>query len=150
MIDRKNLIDKLDKATDKAASLAIQRGLPITDKKSNMWVGNTLIKKNKNGFYDIFSLDKKQLFTDIVVFDVATIIAQRYTAGEFKTVEKVLVLENKYSKYHTDMLHYLHCMRAAKKRRDYDTMDILEDKFQVSEIRAKNIKKSITIFKRLK
>lgn len=149
-MDRKNLIDKLDRATDKAATLAIERGLPIPAEKSNTWVGKTLIKKNKSGFYDIFSLEKKQLFKDIVVFDIATIIAQRYTDGEFKTIEKVLVLENTYSKYHMDMLHYLHCMKGAKKRHDYDAMAILEDKFQISEIRAKSTKNSIAIFKRLK
>jgi hypothetical protein len=44
----------------------------------------------------------------------------------------------------------LHCMRGAIKRKEYDTMAILEDKFQISEIRAKEAKNSISIFKRLK
>ena len=149
-MNRKNLIEKLDKVTDKAASFAIERGLPIPGEKSNTWVGKTLIKKNAHGFYDIFSLDKKQLFKNIIVFDIATIIAQRYTAGEFKVIDKVLVLEDTYSKYHMNMLHYLHCMKGAKRRHDYDTMAILEDKFQVSEMRAKSTKNSIAIFKRLK
>lgn len=148
-MDRASIIEKLDKATDKAASFAIQRGMPIPN-KSDTWVGNTVIKKNSNGFYDIFSLGKELLFKDISVFDIATIISQRYTSGEFKTVEKVLKLENEYAKYHTNMLHYLHCMKGAKKRRDYTTMAILEDKFQISEIRAKTTKNNIAIFKRLK
>ncbi len=149
-MNRVELIEKLDKATDRAADLAIQRGMPISSNKSSMWVGSTLVKKNTNGFYDIFSLDKKVLFKDIAVFDIATIIAQRYSSGEFKTIETILVLENKYSKYHTDMLHYLHCMKGAKKRHDYDTMAILEDKFQITEIRAKNTRDNISIFKRVK
>lgn len=149
-MNRKNLIEKLDRATNKAASFAIERGIPIPAEHSNAWVGKTLIKKNKRGFYDIFLLNNTLLFTDIVMFDIATIIAQRYTSGEFKTVEKVIELEYTYSKYHMNMLHYLHCMKGATQRHDYDTMAILEDKFQVSEIRAKNIKNSISIFKRLK
>lgn len=148
-MDRASIIEKLDKATDKAASFAIQRGMPIPN-KTDTWVGNTIVKKNSNGFYDILSLDKEILFKDISAFDIATIIAQRYTSGEFKTVEKVLKLENEYSKYRTNMIHYLHCMKGAKKRRDYDTMTILEDKFQISEIRAKTTKNNIAIFKRVK
>ncbi len=149
-MQRPDIINQLAMATDKAASFAIQRGLPIPGTKPGTWVGNTLIKKNKDGFYDVFSLSKKLLFNNIAVFDVATIIAQRYTNGEFKTIEKILELECKYTKHHTDMLHYLHCMRAAKKRHDYNTMAILEDKFQISEIRAKNTRDDISVFKRIK
>ncbi len=148
-MDRSELIDKLDKATDKAATFAIQRGMPIPAKKGS-WVGNTIIKKNVNGFYDIFGLDKKLLFQNITIFDIATIVAQRYTSGEFRTVERILDLENKYSKYHMDMLHYLHCMKAARQRHDYDAMAILEDKFQVTEIRARSTRDSISFFKRVK
>ena len=149
-MERPELLDRLNKATDKAASYAIQRGLPIPSKKSGIWVGNTFIKKNKKGFYDIFTLDKKQLFSDIMVFDVATIISQRYTNGEFKTIEKVLALEYIYAKHHTDMLHYLHCMKGAKRRNDYNTMAILEDKFQIAESRARKTRDSIVFYKRVK
>jgi len=150
MIDRKNLIEGLNKATDKAASFAIKNGMPIPVNKNDAWVGNTVIKKNKNGFYDIFSLDKKMLFKDISVFDVAIIIAQRYSDQQFRTVEKVIKLEDEYSKYRTNMMHYLHCMKGAKKRKDYEAMAILEDKFQIAEIRAKRVRNDITIFKRVK
>jgi hypothetical protein len=143
------LLEQLAKATDKAATLTIQRGMPITT-KSGAWVGSTCIKRNINGLYDISTLDKKQLFNNILVFDVAVIISQRYSSGEFRTVEKVLVLESKFAKYHADMLHYLHCIKGAKKRRDYDTMAILEDKFQISEIRAKHTRDDIAAFKRVK
>ena len=117
---------------------------------SQFSVGNTIVKKNVNGFYDILSLDKKLLFRDIIVFDVATIIAQRYSNGEIGVVKKVLTLEEKYSKYRTDMMHYLHCIRGAKQRHDYDTMAVLEDKFQISEIRAKSIRDNISFFKRVR
>jgi hypothetical protein len=149
-MDRSKLIDNLDKATDKAASNAIESGFPIHNTTSSAWVGKTFIKKNRNGFYDIFSLDKKVLFKDITVFDVATIIAQRYTSGELRTVERVVKLESEYSTYRTNMMHYLHCIQGAKSRKDYDTMAILEDKFQMAEIRAKRIRNDIAIFKRLK
>lgn len=149
-MDRSALIDQLEKATDKAASFAIQQGIPIPGSKSGVWVGNTVIKKNKSGYYDIFSLNKELLFENITVFDIATIIAQRYTLGEFKALEKVLDLEYTYSKHHTDMLHYLHCIRGAKRRNDFNTMAILEDKFQIAESRAKATRNSIVFFKRVK
>lgn len=149
-MERLALIEQLNTATDKAAKFAIKRGMPISNNKQGMWVGNTLIKQNTIGLYDIFTLDKKLIFTNISVFDVATIVSQRYTTGEFKVVQKVLVLEHTFAKHHTDMIHYLHCIRAAKRRRDYDTMAILEDKFQVSEIRAKHIRDNISFFKKVK
>jgi hypothetical protein len=149
-MDRPHLIEQLEKATDKAASFAIQRGMPIPGSKTGTWIGNTFVKRNKDGFYDIFSLDKEPLFENIMVFDIATIIAQRYTSGEFVTLKKVIDLEYVYAKHHTDMLHYLHCMKGAKKRNDYNTMAILEDKFQISEMRARKIRDSIVFFKRVK
>lgn len=147
-MNRPELLEKLNRATDKAASLAIERGIPIPKQTTSAWVGKTLIKKNKSDFYDIYSLDNKLLYKDISTFDIATIISQRYSAGQFKAIENVLELENSYAKHRTDMMHYLHCMKAAKKRRDYDTLAILEDKFQLSEQRAKNTKSNIVIYKK--
>lgn len=149
-MNRPELLEKLNRATDKAATLAIERGIPIPRQTTSAWVGKTLIKKNKFDFYDIYKLDNTLIYKDISTFDIATIIAQRYSDGQFSSIEKVLDLEKSYSKHRTDMLHYLHCMKAAKKRRDYDTLAILEDKFQLSEQRAKNTKHSISIYKRLK
>lgn len=147
---KQSMLRQLDKATDKAATIAIRQSMPIPSSTPGMWVGNTHITQNDNGFYNIYALDKKILFKDIIAFDIATIISQRYTGKEFKAIEKILVLETEYAKYHTDMMHYLHCLKGAKKRRDYDTMAILEDKFQIAEIRAKKTKNSITLYKRLK
>lgn len=148
-MNKASIVEQMNAAADKAASFAIERGLPIPN-KSGAWVGQTYIKKNKRGFYDIFSLENQLLFGDIAVFDIAIIISQRYSSGEFKTINKVMELEHVYSKHHTDMLHYLHCLRGAKKRHDYDAMAILEDKFQVSEIRARGVRDNIFIFRRLK
>jgi hypothetical protein len=47
------------------------------------------------------------------------------------------------------MIHYLHCMKTTKKK-NADRLAILEDKFQVAEIHAKNIKDQLTLFKRMK
>jgi len=150
MITRPSLLNKLDRATDRAASLIIQKGYPIPRNDKGMWVGDAIVEKNSNGFYDILSLDGVILYKDILVFDVATIIAQRYSAGEFSIIKKILVLEEKYSKYRTDMIHYLHCFKGARKRHDHDGMDILEDKFQISESRAKTTRDDISRFKRIK
>lgn len=150
MIDKSRLTKSLSEAIDKAASYAIKQGMPIASTAGASWVGQTVVKKNNNGMYDILTLNNRPIYEDISVFDVAVIVAQKYSNGEFKAIQKVLVLEHTFSKYHTDMLHYLHCIKGAKRRRDYITMAILEDKFQISEIRAKNIRDNITTFKRLK
>lgn len=146
MIDRIALIEQLKHATDKAASFMVQRGTL----EPRTCIGSTHIRRNKNGFYDIFSLNNKLLFENIMVFDIATIIAQRYTSGEFSALSKVLDLESVYAKHHTDMLHYLHCVQAAKRRNDFTTLAILEDKFRISEVRASRARDSIVFYKRVK
>lgn len=144
------LILKLDRATDRAISIALSRGIPLRVAKKTALIGNIVVRKNKKTMYDIVTLDGNTLFQNIYVFDVAVIVAQRYNAGETSVIKKVLSLEEKYSKYHTDMIHYLHCLKLAKKRNDTERMAILEDKFQISETMAKNIKDIISIFKRTK
>lgn len=147
MIDRVALIKQLKDATDKAASFVIQRDvLPST--RPGECIGNTIVRRNKNGFYDIFSLDNALLFENIIALDIATIIAQRYTSCEFSALKKVIDLETVYAKHRTDMLHYLHCMQAAKRRNDFTTLAILEDKFRISEVRASRARDSIVFYRR--
>jgi hypothetical protein len=145
-----DLLEKLDKATDRAAGMAISRGMPIPVSKNSTLISNLLVEKNDNSFYNVRTLEGKILYEDISVFDVAVIVAQRHSAGEISAVKQVLYLEGKFSKYHTDMVHYLHCMKTAKKRQDNERMAILEDKFQVSEMLAKNTRDKISNFKRVK
>ena len=144
------LLDRLDKATDRAASMAIQRGFPIQISTKSVMIGSTIVEKNSRGTYNVVGLNKEVLFEDISVFDVAIIIAQRYNQHEFGVIKKVLFLENKFSKYHTDMKHYLHCMRSAKKKNDIERMAILEDKFQIAELQARDTRDRISIFKKVK
>lgn len=149
-MDRPGLLEELDKATDRAASFMIQRGSPLQVSKKSVLIGNTYIEKNNEGTYDVLSFDRKVLYEDISVFDVAVIVAQRYNQNEFSTIRQVLTLENKFSKFHNDMIHYLHCMKAAKKKQDTDRMAILEDKFQLAEQLAKDTRDRISVFKRVK
>jgi len=150
MMKRSALIDKLDRATDKAASMAINRGYPLRMSKKSVLVGNTFVEKNSNGYYDVVLPNKDKLYENISVFDVAVIIAQRYNSGEISVIKKILSFEGRYAKYHNDMLHYLNCLKGAKKKHDTERMAILEDKFQVAEILAKGARDSIAIFKRIK
>ena len=69
--------------------------------------------------------------------------------GEISTVERLLRLEERFSKYHNDMINYLYCMKTAKKN-DFQRIAILEDKFRMAELLAKSAKEKIIIFKRLK
>lgn len=149
-MDRIDLLDRLDKAADRAASIAIHRGSPIQLTTKSILIGNTFIEKNNYGSYDVLGFDKAMLYEDISVFDVAVIVAQRYNVNELGTIRKVLSLEERFSKYHNDMVHYLHCMKSAKKKQDVDRMAILEDKFQLAEQQAKDTRDQISNFKRVK
>lgn len=149
-MNKDTLLERLDNATDRAAAYAIQRGSPISVNKKSVIVGSTVIEKNSYGTYNVLSFDRRVLFEDISVFDVAVIIAQRYNRHEDSVIGQVLWLEEKFSKYHTDMLHYLNCMKLAKKKDDLGRLAILEDKFQMAEISARNTRDRISAFKRVK
>ena len=149
-MSRADLLEKLDKATSKAVTTVIGRGIPLSVTKKSTLVGNLFIQKNQKGFYNVLTIDRRILFEDIALFDIAVILAQRHSSGDAAIVRKVLVLEEQYSKHQTDMLHYLNCLKSAKKNHDLERMAILEDKFQVSESLAKKIRDSISFFKRVK
>lgn len=146
---RAALLDGLDRATDSATVYAIQRGLPLAINKKSTIIGSLLIQKNDDNLYDILDSDKNVLFKNISGYDVAVIISQRYNSGERAIIKEVLDLEHRFVKFHTDMIHYLHCMKNAKKK-DSLRLAILEDKFQIAEAYARSIKDKIASFKRLK
>lgn len=147
---RGTLLSKLDLVTDKAANLAIRDGVPIQSSKKGVYVGSAIIEKNSKGFYDISTITGKLLYVDISVFDVAVIVAQRYSNYEYGTIKKVLALEDTYAKNHTTMIYTLHCYKGAKKKMDYERLSILEDKFQIAEAKAKLARDKISFFKRVK
>ncbi len=147
---RPELLDKLNKATDKATKLAIQRGNPIPLSKDSSLVGKLCIEKTKDGYYDIVTIERKTLYNNLSGFDVAVIVAQRHNTGEFSIIGQVLILEQQFSKHHTDMIHYLNCMKLAQKKKDSDRIFILEDKFQTSELLAKIAKDKLAYFKRVR
>lgn len=149
-MEKTRLLDKLDKATDRAVSIAMQQGFPMSVSGKVVLIGNTYIEKNKKGLYDLVSLTRKPLYPDILSFDIAIIIAQRHLSGEKNSIKKILQLQERFEKYHLDMIHYLHCMKGAKKQKDNERFFILEDKYRVAETFAKRIKDSISSFKRLK
>lgn len=146
----KLLINNLEKATTRAAQLVIQSGYPISISKNLTIVGNLFIEKSINKSYKVLLSDKSILFDNISVFDVAIILAQQYKRGHISAVKQIIYLEGKYLKYHNDMIYYLHCMKGAKKTHDNERFFILEDKFYMAEILAKNIKDKIIFFKKIK
>lgn len=144
------LLNKLDMATDRAVSLAFQREFPLQVSKKSTLIGSSSIEKNENGTYDILDIGRTVVYKNIFMFDVAIIIAQRYNSHETGIIKKVLYLEERFSKYHNDMTYYLHCMKSAKKKQDIERLAILEDKFRVAELYAKETKDQISFFKRVK
>lgn len=149
-MERAALISQLDRATSKAMMLAIQRCSPIPINRNRVVVGNICVDKNKSGFYDILTPDRKHLYKDVYLYEIAIILAQRYAAGDTSAIRKVLALQDRFEKHHLDMLHYLQCMKSAKKKHDIERMAILEDKFQISESFAKDIREKMSLFKRVK
>ena len=145
-MNRTELLQQLDSATDKAALLILQRGTSEVKPKNTVYIGDVSVVKNSTGLFDILK-NKTILYADITVYDVAVIVANRFNNNEFNAIKKILELESVFNKHHSDMLNYLHCYKGAKKKHDLVRMYILEDKFQISEQRAKLVKNSIARYK---
>jgi len=144
------MLDRIDRATDKVALVAIRRGtiLPIPEKLIK--VDAAYVQKSGHGFYNILNSSKDVIYKDICVFDVAVIVAQKYSKGQRKELKTVLSLESSFFKYHTDMTYYLNCMRKVKVKKDMERLCILEDKFQMAEVHANDLRDKISFFKRVK
>ena len=148
--DRSKFSEAFDDALNRAATIAIKNSDPVKKNKNSTYVGSTIVEKNENGLYDIKFINQTMLFENLSSFDVAMIIAQRYNTNEQNIIKQVIALDEKYSKHHTAIVHYLHCFKSAKKRNDIEKMCIFEDKFQVAEGLAKLTKDRIAFFKRVK
>lgn len=144
------LISKLDRATRRAAEIAISRGFPIPGSGNVTYVGNFLVLKNSDNLYDVMTLDKSVLYGNISAKDIAIIIAQRVNNKEFSVVNRIIELEKKFTKYQLDMIFYLHSYRGAVKSHDYEKMYILEDKVGNIDQRVKHIRKTILSFRKVK
>lgn len=148
-MSRASIIDKLDKVTFKAAIFMRKNRYPVLISEETTALGRTLVKRNSLGLYDIIDAKQNKVFENIIVFGIAVIIAQKHDAGDVESVKKIILLEEKYTKHHTDMTHYLCCMRIAKAKKDFVRMAILEDKFRISEQKAKLIRDKISVFKKI-
>lgn len=146
-MNKVDMLRKLNNVVEKAALSAIRKCIPLRVSEKSILVGNLVVNKNSNNCYDVLNSDKVVLFKDIISADIAVIIAQKYNNKHFSTIDKILDLEKNYAKYHLDMLHYLNCMRISKKKKNYERLSILEDKFKIAENRAKRYKNGIVIFK---
>ena len=146
-MNKADMLKKLSNVVEMTALSAIKKSIPLKFSDKSILVGSLIINKNENNCYDVLNSDKNILFKDIISADIAVIIAQKYNSRNFSTIDKILDLEKNYAKYHLDMLHYLNCMKISKKKKNYERLSILEDKFRIAENRAKRYKNGIVIFK---
>jgi hypothetical protein len=143
-MNREKLISNLETATDKAALIfASQKSI---SKKSITGSNKIIIEKNSASRYDVVA-HGAVIAENISTFDIASAVAHQYNLNQKSIIKKILNLDNTFSKYRMDMMHYLHCMTIAKKRKDIERLSILEDKFQLAEERAKVVRNKLMLFK---
>jgi len=147
MTSKQALLKKLDRATDRVVSVAVKQGVPLPISEKIILVGNVYIRKNRNSTHDILRLNKSLLETDIYSYNAAIIIAQKYNIDDYANIKKILYLDNRYSKYHTDVLNYTRCLSSAKKNNDFERCLVLEDKLAEADLQAKNLLNQITAYK---
>jgi hypothetical protein len=140
-----DFVAALDKTTTDVVASAIMNCNPLPITRRKVLVGINVIRKNRNGRYDIIAIDKSILFKDILVFDVAVIVSKNINK-ENNVIRDVLKLERDYEKHANDISNYINCYKKAKEKNDYDRLAILEDKIQISECEITIAKSRISKF----
>ena len=139
--DRAQLLTMLSNAVNTATKAAMKGNRPMVISKRNTIVGPVSIDKIDTGTYTLRRATIiRPLYTNIVLYESAVLIAQAYNRGDRDMIKEILTLESQYVKYSTDMLHYLTCYRAVCARNEIDRMLVLEDKFNTADETVKSIK----------
>lgn len=115
--------------------------------KDKISVGAYLIVRNKNGMFNIYKKNMKNLVhKDIMIFDAAMAIVESLNMKNEKSVKMVLEVEEEYARNYMEMLHFENAFKHALKSDDGNT-GIFEDRYVIAKHRAKNAREQLRRFR---
>ena len=111
--------------------------------KDKIAVGSYLIVKNKQGMFDIYKKNMKNLVhKDIMLFDAAMSIVELLNVKKEAAAKKVLEMEEEYAKNYMEMLHFENAYRNAIKADD-SSAEVFEDRYIIAKYRAKSAREKL-------
>lgn len=114
--------------------------------KDKISVGAYIIARNKNGMFNIYKKNMKNLVhKDIMVFDAALAIVESLNMKRDKSAQKILEVENEYANNYMEMLHFENAYKNALKTGE-DNAGVFEDRYVIAKYRAKNAREQLRRF----
>jgi len=110
-------------------------------------VGEFEVVKNDDDLYDVhYSTSGDSLFQDLRLYETAYLIVKYLNEGKkinSKEITQIISNNALFEKYYYDAMDYKRTFNKAKKRGDFDKMDIAEARFDRARGEATSIKKKI-------
>ena len=115
--------------------------------KDKIAVGSYLIARNKDGMFNIYKKNMRNLVhKDIMVFDAAIAVVESLNMENKNAVEKVLEVEAEYANNYMEMLHFKNAFDHAIKVDDVNAW-VFEDRYILAKSKAKVAREKLRGFR---
>ena len=115
--------------------------------QSGVEIGMFSVEKNTDELFDIRdNRSNDTLFEDIRLYETAFIIAKHLNEGKkinSQEITKIMASNAIFEQYYYDALQHKHSYKVAKKRGDFNKMDIVEARFSRAKTEASVAKQKI-------
>ena len=146
--NKSRMVAILGKVVHSAAKTAVTEAQPMVISRKKTLVGSLVVEKEPSHYYCVCrSTDSYLLYSGIALYETAILVAQSYVLGKKHNIKYLLGADQDYTKHRTDMVHYLECYKRLKESSDIERMQVLEDRFDISEEYSKIARQTITEFK---
>lgn len=115
---------------------------PVKKSDGTVVVGNYLIKKNSNNFFDIFDKNQTIILQDINLAESAILIANELALTNCVNSVKINV-DRQYGYTMFDIKRYDHSIKSLFKKQNFDRLDLMIAKKSSAMFKAKRLKSII-------
>jgi hypothetical protein len=129
---------------DRVASEIYENRRMLAKNQKEFVIGDVAVRRRTDNYFDLVrKTDGRKLYSDIYLLEAALLLAKYFQLNNREKIKKVLALECDYVKHHHDMRYFSVTHRNARAERNYDLMDIMQARYQVSKQLARDSKESI-------
>lgn len=135
------VISEIENDTFLRNHLFLQKGT-----KNKIAIGNYIIAKNKNGMFDIYKKNMKNLkHKDIMVFDAAMAIVESLNMNNERSAQMVIEVEDEFARNYMDMLHFKNAYNHSIK--EGEDAGVFEDRYIIAKYKAINARDKLKGFR---
>ena len=132
-------------AFDRALTSVYKDKTPVAINKHEFVIGDLEIRYN-NGLYSVVDkFSKAVVYKDIYIIEAAFLLAKYNQLHLSNSVKSILILEQQYTKHYLDMQSHANAYNVAKKKEEYDKMEIAETRYACSKLNVVSVRNKLKI-----